>query len=75
MDLEAVGRVGLTGVKGKAGRGVARAVANRTSFEEDRVAAVLGGALLALWCYTTFKTIRAIVAAARGAEQPDLAAA
>ena len=73
MDLEAVGRVGLTGVKGKAGRGVARAVASRTSVDEDRLAAILGGALLALWAYTTYKTIRAIAAAARGADQPDVA--
>ena len=75
MDLEAVGRVGLTGMKGKAGRGVAHAVANRTSFDEDRLAAILGAALLALWAYTTFKTFRAIVAAARGADEPDLTTA
>jgi len=75
MDLQAVGRVGLTGVKGKAGRGVAHAVASKTNLDEDRLAAFLGGALLALWAYTTFKTIRAILAAARGSDQPDLAAA
>jgi hypothetical protein len=75
MDLEAVGRVGLTGVRGKAGRKVANAVANKTNLDEDRLAAILGGALLALWAYTTFKTFRAIVAAARGADEPDLATA
>jgi hypothetical protein len=62
-------------VKGKAGRGVAHAVANRTNIDEDVLTAILGGALLALWAYTTLKTIRAIVAAAKGAEEPDLAVA
>jgi predicted metal-binding membrane protein len=73
MDVAAVGRVGLTGIKGKAGRGVAHAVASRTNVDEELLAAVLGGVFLALWAYTAVKTIRAIVAAARGADQPDLA--
>ena len=75
MDLEAVGRVGLTGVRGKAGRRMAHAVASRTNLDEERVAAILGGVLLALWCYTTVKTLRAVVEAARGEHHPDLAAA
>jgi hypothetical protein len=75
MDLHAVGRVGLTGVRGKAGRRVAHAVASRTNLDEDRLAAILGGVLLAVWCYQTVKTIRAIVEAAKGADRPDLAAA
>ena len=75
MDLQAVGRVGLTGVKGKAGRRVSHAVANRTNIDEDLLAAILGAAFLALWAFTAVKTIRAIVAAAKGAEEPDLAVA
>jgi len=75
MDLQAVGRVGLTGVKGKAGRGVAHAVSNRTNIDEDMLAAFVGGALLMLWAYQTVKMVRAIAAAARGSERPDLAAA
>ena len=75
MDLQAMGRVGLTGVKGKAGRRMARAVASRTNLDEERLAAILGGVLLVLWAYQTFKTARAIAAAARGAHEPDLAAA
>jgi hypothetical protein len=75
MDLQAMGRVGLTGVKGKMGRRVAGAVAKRTGIDEDRLAAILGGALLALWCYQTLKTVRAVVEAARGSDRPDLAAA
>ena len=73
MDLQSVGRVGLTGVKGRAGRGVAHAVASRTNVDEELLAAILGGAFLALWAFTAVKTIRAIVAAAKGADQPDLA--
>jgi hypothetical protein len=75
MDLAAVGRVGLTGVKGTAGRGVAHAVASRTNVDEELLAAILGGAFLALWAFGTVKMIRAIVAAAKGADRPDLATA
>jgi len=75
MDVQAVGRVGLTGVKGKAGRGVAHAVSNRTNLDEDLLAAAAGGALLVLWAYQTVKMLRAIAAAARGSDRPDLAAA
>jgi len=65
MDIEAVGRVGLTGMKGRAGRGVAHAIGARTSFDEERVAAILGGVLLAVWCYQSVKLLRAVVRAAR----------
>jgi len=70
MDLEAVGRVGLSGVRGRAGRRVAGAVARRTDLDEGR--AVIGGVLLVLTLYQTMKTIRAIVAAARGEHRPDV---
>ncbi|HEX9376539.1 MAG TPA: hypothetical protein VGB19_09915 [Actinomycetota bacterium] len=72
MDLEAVGRVGLSGVRGRAGRRVAGAVARRTDLDEGRVAAVIGGVLLVLTLYQTMKTIRAIVATARGEHRPDV---
>lgn len=75
MDLQAMGRVGLTGVKGKAGRGVARTVAKRTNLDEDMLAAFVGGALLVLWAYQTMKMVRAIAEAAKGEDRPDLAAA
>jgi hypothetical protein len=73
MDMRAVARVGLTGVKGTAGRGVAHAVASRTNVDEELLAAILGGAFLALWVFTTVKTVHAVVAAAKGADRPDLA--
>jgi hypothetical protein len=71
MNIEAMGRVGLTGVRGKAGRGIARAVARRTTLDEDRVAAVIGGVLLVLTVYQAVKTVRAVVEAGRGARRPD----
>jgi hypothetical protein len=72
MDIEAVGRVGLTGMKGRAGRGVAHAIGARTSFDEERVAAILGGALLTWWCYQSVKLIREVVKAARASTGPAL---
>jgi hypothetical protein len=53
---------------------VASAVSSRTDLDEDLVAAIIGGALLALWLYQTMKTFRAIVEAGRGEHRPDLAA-
>ena len=75
MGLRAVGRVGLTGVKGTAGRGIAHAVASRTNLDEESLAAILGGAFLVLWAFATVKMVRAIAAAARGSDRPDLEAA
>jgi dihydrodipicolinate reductase len=74
VDFQAMGRVGLTGVRGRVGRRAARAVSNRTDLDEELVAAVIGGALLALWVYQTVKTLRAVLEAGRGERQPDLAA-
>lgn len=74
MNIQAVGRVGLAGFKGKVGRRAAREVATRTSFDEDQLAAMLGGVLLAVWAFQTMKTFRAIIAAARGSDEPDVAA-
>jgi len=74
VDFQAMGRVGLTGMRGRVGRRAARAVSDRTELDEELVAAIIGGALLALWVYQTVKTLRAILEAGRGAPQPDLAA-
>jgi hypothetical protein len=74
MDLQAVGQVGLRGMKGKAGRGVAHAVASRTNADEELLAAIIGGAFLALWALTAMKTIRALAGAIRSDDQPDLEA-
>jgi hypothetical protein len=74
VDFQAMGRVGLSGVRGRVGRRVASAVSSRTDLDEDLVAAIIGGALLALWLYQTMKTFRAIVEAGRGEHRPDLAA-
>ncbi|MFL5797330.1 MAG: hypothetical protein ACJ77A_05285 [Actinomycetota bacterium] len=74
MDFQAMGRVGLTGVRGRVGRRAAKAVSNRTDLDEEMVAAVIGGALLALWLYQTVKTFQAVLEAGRGERRPDLAA-
>jgi hypothetical protein len=74
VDFQAMGRVGLTGVRGKVGRRAASAVADRTEMDEDLIAAIIGGALLALWVYQTVKTVRAIIEAGRGEHRPDVAA-
>ena len=47
---------------------------NGSDLDEEMVAAVIGGALLALWLYQTVKTIRAVLEAGRGEPRPDLAA-
>jgi len=66
MDLRAMGQVGLTGVRGKAARRASQAIAQRTSFDEDQIAAVLGAVLLALTLYQTLKVLQQVVKASRG---------
>jgi hypothetical protein len=73
MDLHAMGRAGLTGVPGKVGRRAARAVSKRSGLDEEQVAAIIGGLLLAFWLYRTTKTFMAIIKAGQGEREPDLA--
>jgi hypothetical protein len=71
MDLKAMGQVGLTGVRGKAARKASQAISERTSFDEDQVAAILGALLLALTVYQTIKVLRQAVRAGRGERVVD----
>jgi hypothetical protein len=65
MNLQRAGQVGLKGPKGMVGEKVAGAVANRTRFTEEQVAAVIGGLLLAWSLFRTMKLAAEVVRASR----------
>jgi hypothetical protein len=66
VDLVAMGQVGLTGMRGRIARRAAPAIATRTPLEEDKVLALIGWALLALYAWGTVKLVRSLIAAGRG---------
>lgn len=70
MNLTEMGKVGLTGARGKVGARVAEEVAQHTRFTEDQVKAVIGGVLLVLTAWQFLKLVRRVIAAGRGVPQP-----
>lgn len=63
MDVQAMGKAGLTGVKGRVGGRVAGAVAKRTSFSRDQVEAAIGAVLLLLALFQFLALARRVVRA------------
>ena len=60
----ALGESALTGVRGKAGRAVAKPIAERTRFTQEQVEAVIGVALL---LYAVYRLLRPAIRAVREA--------
>jgi len=67
MNINAMGQVGLTGVRGRAIRRAAPAIAQRTPLEEDQVLAIVGWVLIGLYAWGTFRLIRSLIEAGRTA--------
>ncbi len=65
MNTVAMGKAGLTGVKGKVAQRVAGPVAERTRLSRDQVEALLGAAFLALSLWQFLRVARRVVAAGR----------
>ena len=70
LNLTEMGKVGLTGARGKVGARVAEEVAQHTRFTEDQVKAIVGGVLLLLTTWQFLKLVRKVIAAGRGVPQP-----
>ncbi len=70
MNVTAMGKVGLTGWKGKLGSKVANSVSSRTSLSQDQVEALIGAVFLALAFYQFVKLARKILEAGRESEEP-----
>ena len=62
--LTALGESQLTGIRGKAGRAVARPIATRTRFTEEQVEAAIG---LAIMLYGLYRVLRPAFRAVREA--------
>lgn len=65
MNVTAMGRAGLTGVKGKMGAKVAQPVAERTPWSEEQIEAVIGAIFLALAFWQFLNLLRRVVRAGR----------
>ena len=70
LNLTEMGKVGLSGARGKVGSKVAEEVAQHTRFTEDQVKALIGGILLVLTTWQFLKLVRKVIAAGRGVPQP-----
>jgi hypothetical protein len=63
--LVAVGRVGLTGLRGKVAQRVSGPVARRTSLTREQIEALIGGVFLLVTLAQMFGLLRRIARAAR----------
>jgi dsRNA-specific ribonuclease len=70
VDLTAMGKVGLTGLRGKLGQRVAEPISERTSLTQDQVEALIGAIFLALTFWQFFKLFRRVWRAGQGEELP-----
>jgi hypothetical protein len=68
MDVQAMGKVGLTGMKGKAAHRAAPAVARATGLTPDQVEAIVGAIFLALVAWQFAKLAAQIIRAGRSGE-------
>ena len=65
MDVVAMGRTGLTGVRGRVGQSVAGPVAERTGLTREQVEAIIGGIFLLLMAWQFARVVRRAIAAGR----------
>ena len=68
MDYTAMGKVGLSGLKGKVGEKVAERVSDKSRFDQDQIQALIGAVFLALAAWQFFKLVRQVLQAGRGEE-------
>jgi hypothetical protein len=65
MDVVAMGRTGLTGMRGRLGQSVAGPVADRTGLTREQVEAIIGGAFLLLTLWQFLRVLQRAIAAGR----------
>jgi hypothetical protein len=58
INVKAMGRAGLTGVRGRVAERVAGRISQRTRFTEEQIEAILGGVLLVVAFVQFFRTMR-----------------
>ncbi len=68
MDYTAMGKVGLSGWRGKVGGKVAERVSERSRYSQDQIEALIGAVFLALAAWQFFKLARQVLQAGRGEE-------
>jgi hypothetical protein len=68
MDYTAMGKVGLSGWRGKVGGKVAERVSERSKYNQDQIEALIGAVFLALAAWQFFKLVRQVLHAGRGEE-------
>lgn len=70
VNLTEMGKVGLTGFRGRVGERIATPVAERTRLTEDQVQAIIGGIFLLLTLWQFLKLVRRVIEAGRTGEAP-----
>jgi hypothetical protein len=68
VDLTAMGRVGMSGVRGKLAARLAEPVSENTSLTKEQVEAIFGAIFLALTFWQFFKLVRRVWKAGQGQE-------
>ncbi len=69
MDYTAMGKVGLSGWRGKVGGKVAERVSEKSQFNQDQIEALIGAVFLALAAWQFFKLARQVLQAGRADEE------
>ena len=68
MDYTAMGKDGLSGLKGKVGGQVADRLPETSKFSQDQIAALIGAVFLGLAAWQFFKLVRQVLQAGRNEE-------
>jgi hypothetical protein len=68
VNVNEMGKVGLSGWRGRAADVVARPLAERSKFDEDQIKAIIGAIFLA---YTLYRLFRALYRAAKTEKMAD----
>jgi copper oxidase (laccase) domain-containing protein len=68
VNVTEMGKVGLSGWRGRAADVVARPIARRSRLDEDEIRAIIGAVFLA---YTIYRLVRALYRAARTEKAAD----
>jgi Protein of unknown function (DUF3618) len=71
VDVVAIGKAGLTGVKAKVADRVSGPVASRTGLTRDQVEAIIGAVFLAVAAWQFVRLMRRVVRAGRGDLESD----
>jgi hypothetical protein len=74
VDLTAMGRVGLTGWRGKVAERMAEPISENTGLTKAQVEALFGALFLALTLWQFFKLFRRVWRAGRGEDLAEMSA-